>query len=388
MKRFILLGLIGVILFLTTGCGAKSEIEDLGMVAAMGIDTTPAGDYLISLQILKAQKQSSGGMGGQKGGKPETPSDVELITVSGDTIYGAFDNLSTQLGKKLHLSHINFVVISEKVAQSGVADIIDAGLRSHQFRIDTPFLVTKDKASKIIFTKTPDNPIPANAIKNILDWQSRHGYSAVITYLDFANVLASKTTAPVAGVIDRYDTELAGETITVAGLAVFNKDKLAGYLDAEETRGMQWIKGKVREGTITIPSPEKGKITLRITSASSKITPIIKNEKLVIQVKVRAQSYLRELDDQLDPMGNPGILKELDQRQNEAIKSEINNALYAAQQNLKADIFEFGQVIRRDYPSEWKSMEKNWSETFPDLEIEIIVDSHILRPGMISKPLY
>ncbi|CUH97760.1 hypothetical protein P22_3904 [Propionispora sp. 2/2-37] len=388
MKRLILFVLIGILLFFTTGCGAKSEIENLGIVVAMGIDTTPAGNYLLSLQILKAQRESAGGMGGQKGGKPATPSDVEFLTVSGDTIYSALDNLSTQLGKKIHLSHINFVVISEKVAKSGVASIIDAGIRSHQFRTNRPILVTKGEAAKIISAVPPEDPIPANAVKNILAQQERYGYSAIVTYLDFANSLASKTASPIAGVIDLSKTEQGDEVLKVEGIAVFSKDKLIGYLDGEETRGMQWLKGKVKDGSIVIASPDNGKITLRVTQANSRIKPVIHHNKPAIQATIKADGYLRSMKGQLDPMKEPDILNALDELQNALIKKEINQALYAAQKKFKADIFEFGDAIHRDYPEQWKNIEESWNEVFPDLDIEVKVDSHIHRPGMISKPLY
>jgi len=388
MKKLMVFFMITIIMVLVTGCGAKNEIEKLGLVVAMGIDSTPDGKYLVSLQILKAQKQPSGGMGGQKGGKQAIPTDVEVLTVSGDTIYNALENLSTQLGKKIHLSHINFVVISEELAKSGVASIIDAGIRSHQFRTNTPVLVTKGKAARIIAVAIPEDPIPANAIENILEQQLRYGYTAVVTYLDFANSLASKTASPVAGVINLHETEQAGEALKVGGIAVFNKDKLIGYLDEEETRGMQWLKGKVKDGSIVITSPDTGKITLRVTQAGSKIKPVMKNNKPLIQVTVKADGYIRDMEGNLDPMKEPDIIKELEELQNAAIKKETDQALYAAQKKFTADIFEFGETVHRDYPEQWRRMEKHWSEIFPDLDIEVTVDSHIRRPGMISKPVY
>ncbi|VBB07397.1 spore germination gerac [Lucifera butyrica] len=386
MKKLTVFFIVILIMSFTAGCfGANNEIEKLGIVVAMGIDITPDSKYSVSLQILKAQKKpSSGGMGRRKGGKQEIPTDVDFFTVSGDTIYDALGHLSTELGKKLHLAHIDFVVISEKAAKSGVASIIDAGLRSHQLRDNTPILVTKDKAAKIIYATTPEDPNPASAIKNILDLQSRYGYSPIVSYLDFSNSLSSKTVSPVAGVINLD----ADGVLKVAGTAVFNKDKLIGYMDEKETRGMQWLKGRVKDASIVIRSPDKGKITLRVTNASSKIKPILSNHKPVMQVTIKTEGYIRDMEGSLDPMKEPDIIKKLDEIESEAIKQEIDQALYTAQKKFKADIFEFGEIIHREYPEEWKSMEPNWNEIFPDLAIEITVDSHIRRPGMISKPLY
>ena len=386
MKQFGIFLMVTVIMLFMAGCGTKTEIEKLGIVQAMGIDMTPDGKYLVSLQLLKPQKQSSGGSGSQKSGTEKPPTDVEFISIPGETIYSALDNLSTEFGKKINLSHIQVVVIGEEAARSGVTGIIDTGIRSHQFRVNTPILIAKEKATKIISAVPSQDLIPANTIKNILEQQSRFGYSAVITYLDFANTLASKTTSPMAGVIDCQRTE-QGDSFKIAGTAIFNKDKLIGYMDAEETRGIHWIKGKVKDGNIVIPAPGEGHVTVRVTHVSSIIKPVMFNNKPVIQATVNLEGYIREMTGKLDPIKKPELLKELDEIQNEAIKKEIDKTLYAAQKIFKADIFEFGEMIHRDYPDEWRSMKKNWNEIFPDLVIEITVNSQIQRPGIISKPL-
>lgn len=385
MRPFRLVLIITMSMLLMAGCGTKADIEKLSIVQAMGIDITPDGKYLVSLQILKVQKQS-GGMGGQKGGTEKIPADVEFISIPGETIYSALDNSSTELSKKYILSHTQVVVISEEAARSGVATIIDAGIRSQQFRVNTPLLITREKAAKIISAVISEDSIPANTIKNILDQQSRFGYSPVITYLDFANTLASKTASPIAGAINLQRTE-HGDRFKIAGTAVFNKDKLIGYMDAEETRGIQWIKGKVKDGSIVISTPGEGNITVRITHVSSKIKPVMLNNKPVIQGTVNLEGYIREMTGNLDPMKKPELLKELDEIQNEAIKKEIDKALHIAQKTFQADIFEFGEMIHQDYPDEWRSLEKNWSEIFPELVVEITVNSQIERPGVISKPL-
>ncbi|AIF50342.1 Ger(x)C family spore germination protein [Pelosinus sp. UFO1] len=387
MKKGIAFFMIYIIMFLTVGCMAKTEIEKLAIVVTFGVDITTDGKYMISTQILKTQKQSPGGMGGSKGEKQ--PTEVMALISTGDTIPDALDHLSKELGKKVALSHVKFIVIGEDAAKAGIAELMDFSARGYQLRPNVVFLVTSGKASEILRTSTPEDSIPANAIAAILNLQANYGYVPVTTTMEFANSLASKTAAPMAGVISLHGDEQVGRVFKMIGIAVFKKDKLIGYMmGEEEVRGVQWIRDKVKAGNIVMPSPNKGSITIEIISASSEIKSIVKDNKPIIHITINKKGNIRGMVGDLDAMKNPEILTEFEQLENEVIKKEVEKALYAAQKTFKADIFDFGETIHRDYPDEWKNIEESWSEIFPDLEVEVEVHSSIQRIGVISKPLY
>jgi len=386
MKKIIIFLMIIIMMLLTVGCTSKKEIEKLAIIVSFGVDRTSDGKYMVSTQILKGQKSSSGGMGGGKNEKQ--PTDVMSLISTGDTVPDALEHLSTKLGKKIILSHVKFIVIGEDTAKSGVGDLVNFVAREHELRPNIIFLIAKGKASEILKTITPEATVPTNTIVAILNLQSEYGYTPVVTSLDFSTALASKTASPLAGVIALHQDEQAGTLFKLLGTAVFNKDKLIGYMDEQETRGMQWITGKVTTGNIVIPSPDTGNITLDIIQADSTIRPIIINNKPIIQITITEKGNIREMSGKLNIMKSPDIITALEEIQNEAIKREIEKALYAAQQTFKADIFDFGGTIHRDYPADWKNFQGNWREMFPDLTVEITVNSSIPRIGTISKPLY
>lgn len=384
MKKIIAFCIILMMMFLSVGCMSKNEIEDLAIATTFGIDITDDGKYMVSTQILKTSKQSSGE---GKGEKQQT--DVLVLTSTGDTVPDALEHLSKQLGKKLILAHIRFIVIGEDMAKAGVAELIDFVARSYEIHSNIAILVTNGKAAEIIKTTTPEDPVPANAINGILKLQSSYGYIPVINSIEFFTSLGSKTASPMAGVISLHENEQKDKVFKMIGIAVFKKDKFAGYImGEEEIRGVQWIRNKVRMRNIIIPLSNKDKITIKLVSAHSTVKPIMKDNKSIIQITIHNTGNILDMTGDFDPMKNPEILAEFEQMENEIIKKEVEKALYAAQRTFNADIFDFGEVIHRDYPKEWKVLEENWSDVFPELEVEIEVDSSIKRIGVISKPTY
>lgn len=387
MKKFICIFISIIIAFSVTGCkGTKQEVEKLAVVLAMGLDLTPENKYKLTVQILNPEKESSQSMGAKKDGQ-QVSTDVMVFSSEGDTLYDAISRLSTDYGRNLFFGHSQYIVIGKELAESGLSLFVDAALRGQQGRAASTLLLAKDKASKIMAFEPIDEKIPANSVKNLIRLQSIKGYSPVVSRLDFTNALSSKTAAPIMGVIDLNRDNNRGTTFKLAGTGVFQKDKLIGYLDINETRGMQWVKGKVKDGTIPVPSLDGTKITFFLLNATSKIKPVLENDSVTMQITIKAESNILEMAGKLDPMKNPKIMDDLAKLQSEAIEKEVKLALNAAQKKFDADIFDFGGLIHREYPETWRKLESNWNHIFPNIKVEVTVISTLKGPGIISKPV-
>ena len=384
MKKFIsILIIITMTLFFTSCKGTKQEIEKLAVVLAMGFDLTPDYKYMLTAEILNPQKQSSN----SKASAEQPSKDVLVFSSTGDTPSDAINNLSTDFGKNLYFGHSQFVVIGKDLAESGLSLLIDSSLRGHETRLGNQLILTKNKASSIITAGTIDEKIPSNSILNLLKLQSIKGYSPLVSRLDFANALSSKTAAPIMSVIGMNKTSNIGATFNMSGTAVFKKDKLVGFMNISETRGMQWIKGKVKAGNITVTSRDNGIITFALLKANSIVKPIVKGDSVTMQITIKEEANIIEMTDKLDMVQNYKIVEGLNKLQKEAIEKEVKLALNVAQKEYNADIFDFGGAIHRTYPETWKKLEKNWQDIFPTIKVEIKVNSIIKRPGLIFKPI-
>jgi len=382
MKKFICIFMSVIIIFSSTGCrGIKQQVEKLAVVLAMGFDLTPENKYIITVEIINAQKTSS------KDSQQSSSSEIMVFSSQGDTPNDALNRLSTDFGRDLYFGHSQYIVVGEYLAESGLSSLVDTLLRAHETRPGNFLLLTKGKASEVMKFNPIDEAIPANSVRNLIKLQSLRGYSPTVSRLEFANALSSKTEAPIMGVINLNRENNIGSTFKLSGTGVFEKDKLIGYLTGNETRGMQWIKGKVKSGNVISPYSGGSKITFALLNGTSQVKPVVENDRVAIQVTIKADSNIIEMPDKLDPMKNPKIMDELASLQNEAIKKEAMLALNAAQSRFNADIFDFGGLIHREYPNTWKKLEKNWNYIFPSLKVEVTVISNIISPGIISKPI-
>lgn len=149
-----------------------------------------------------------------------------------------------------------------------------------------------------------------------------------------------------------------------------------------------WIRGEVKGGSLEVTGPEeKGKpVTLEILRSKTKLQPRISDGQIFMTVEIKEESNLVETAAMLD-LTKPETINKLEKLQAGAIREEVESALNKAQQEYGVDVFGFGEEIHRQYPRQWKEMKKNWSDLFPAVQVEVLVEAKIRRTGLITKPV-
>jgi spore germination protein KC len=387
MKKIVAVLMTLVLIITLVSCkGAKHEINKLAVVLAVGFDLTRDNKYLFTVQVLNTEKESSSSSMGQNKNEQQNPSDVIVYSMEGETPNDAITKLNRQLANTLFFGHTKYTVIGNDLAQAGMALFVDEALRGYDRRVDSILLVTEGRAQDIVKIVTNEDKIPANVVNGLIKNQANCGYIPVVSRMNFANALYSKTAAPTLGVI-RLRENNGNKVFDLGGTAVFNKDKLVGYMDINQTRGMQWINGKVKNGNIAVSLPNNNFVDFYILTGKSKIKSKMENGELVIEIKIKEEGNIQTITMPVDPMKDYKIMDKFSEIQGDAIEKEAILALQAAQKKYKLDIFDFSGVIKRDNPEYWNKIQKNWSDVFPNLKVKIYVDAKVRRPGLISKPV-
>lgn len=396
MKRTVAVICLALLLFLPAGCWNRVELDQRAIVAGLGVDPAgEAGKLKITVQVvnigeIKAVPQLKG----------VSQKAVTVYTGTGYTIFDAFRDLSITVGKKLFLSEVGVLVIGEALAREGIDRVLDFYERDHEPDTRDYLLVARGEAKDILETELRTDKIWAYGLSRMVEASTAHSKAPVIEIRDFLKAVEHRTSAPVATVVQVVEPEKkAGEAangamgatlpknLAVAGTAVFRNYQLAGWLDEKETRGMLWVNGQVQSGIIVIPSPETGDklVTNEIIRARSEIQPEITDGKLTVNVFVQEHGRLGEIQPGALDITQPGAVKELEKSITSVIEDEISAAVKKTR-SLNADIFGFGEVVRRKYPEEWRQLKDRWDIIFPTLEVSVAVDAKIHRTGKIAGP--
>lgn len=384
MRKLGVLAIYCVILFVLTGCWSRVEINDIAIVTATAIDKMRNGKIRIALQVAIPKKLGPAGDGGS-GGAMET---TMLISETGENVMDASRKLQEKFPRRIFFSHSRNLIIGERAAKDGVFPILSFFARGREARLRGFILFSKGEAARILKPAPNIERYTSETIREEL----KAGVGLQIMQKDFIDMLTTEGISPAAAQVAITHTEKGKKNSNlnpaIIGTAVFRQDKLAGWIDAKDTRGVLWLRNEAEKSTLIVTVPEEkggGKIGVQLMKGQTKVKPVLEQGKIKMKVNVDAEVELFENGSILE-LGNPKVLQYVEALLEADVKKRMKSALYKAQKKFHSDIFGFGNAVYRTYPKEWKEqLKKQWNEEFPQLEVNITPHISIVRIGLYVK---
>jgi spore germination protein KC len=380
MKVLRMLLISGMTMILLTGCWNRVEINDIAIVTAIGLDLVEDDQLRLTLQVAVPSKLVTGGTGGSSG------KSTIVISETGATVSEAYRNIQGKLSRRIFFSQSRVLLIGEDLAKKGVFHIVDFHTRYAEPRINSFIMFTKGKASKIINSMPKFESVSAEEMREL----AKMGLKVYVR--DFLNMLLTEGIEPFASQFTLKPLEVStknksGETQAVSGIAVFKGDKLVGWMDEVETRGLLWIRNEIKTGVITIKIPEEkggGNISMEIIRGETNIVPILKQGELKLDVDVVTELSVIENDSKVN-LHETKVIEEIQTNAEEEISKRIEMIIEKAKKEYKSDIFGFGQSVYKKYPKEWNThYKKNWENEFAQTKVTIHSKALVRRIGLIK----
>jgi spore germination protein KC len=390
VKKYYLMVIISSCIIILSGCWSSKEISELMIVTGMGIDRdSTTGEYKVTLQIINP---------GEIASQTKTERlEVTTYQTTGESIYEVMRRFSTEVPRKMYLSHIQLVIFGEELAKEGIGKTLDFISRNHEFRTDFFILVSKNsKAEDILNVLTPTESSPSVSLYSSINVSEKVWAPTKGVHLDeLLNTLISEGKEPiltgvkVGGDKDKGDEVSSLEQIKpaaitkITGYAAFKKDKLVGWLSENESKGYNYIINNITSTVGSIPCEGGGIIALEVKKSKTDLKANVKNGKPSITIKTDIEADLGEIQCDMD-LTKTEIIKKVEKDAGYQVEGLMEEVITKAKEEFKSDIFGFGETIHRQHPKAWKKLKGNWDETFQDLEISSDINYKIRRIGTIS----
>lgn len=389
-------GLLILFVLLSTGCWDRREVDTLALILGAGVDYLPEEDQIIYTTLTARPGQLAGIQDG--GGGQFFMGPIWVSQSTGKTIFEASRNLSTRTPRHIFESHIVAIIVGEELARRGMGELVDFMIRDREHRIIHPIFIVRGSAGEVIKAEPEIESNIAQEVIAILESQNDLSTTPFMSLKDFLVPLSrpgSDAFAPVIELRERTPTPdeefLTGapedrvkKYLAVQGTAVFSEDKLAGYLDVPETKGLLWVRGEVVRTNLIPRQPDEGQVTVYITRSNSKLEPEFVDDKLKIKIQVEAEGDIASSTIKQD-IADSQVIEELEKTLANNIKQEILLAVNKSKE-LQSDFLCFGAALRRKDFRRWKNIEADWRKKLPEVEVEIRAMVEIRRTGIISTP--
>ena len=382
-KRFIIAILILVFILTQAGCGDVRELNSLVIVMGIGLDkdTEDPGNILLTSQVVLPEKIGQGSSTGGTSGSSEKP--YCNVESAAENTFEAIREYTHIICSKLYISHNQIFVIGKDIAEAGIRDYMDFFVRAKETRPTTTIVISNTTASAVLDVEPKANLLPAININKLVEAQVNNSQSIDVNVQDYVSTMLSESTELVAPLIS-IETQGENELLSVKGLAVFKDDKMVGELDEDETRGLLWIRGDVETGAINVTYNDQI-ISTEIKSATTKVSPEIKDEKIIMHIQVAEEGVLTMQSGETNVATNEDLLK-ISDCVKDVIEEEITIAFEQAKQ-LGCDIFGFGEMLNKYKNEQWENIKDNWDNLFKTVELDIKIETNISSAGAITKPV-
>jgi spore germination protein KC len=387
-KKIIIVILAFSLQLFFNGCVYRIDIQKLSIVVGMGVDISEEGRYIVSFQMLEAGSSGKEGTGINGGKNGEVG--VLYLEGNGETIYDATQNASDKISKKLHYGQLKVFIIGEKAAEKGIAGIVDFLGRFNEIRTNLPIFATKGEASPLLREPTGESSVPANAIEDMMLKQIQVGSHPVIYLAQLIDTMGAEDRYTILSVLAQYKKNEPSEVsgFRMDGIAVFEEDKLSSYLGNRETKGYQYINGKIDKGSSVVKTNDGTKVSLEIVKTSSKVETEVINGRVSVAININQDCSIIEMPGKINAERNPEILDEIGELQAKSIEALVESTLSVIQKDIGKDIVDIGGQVYRQHPKEWKTIKKEWKSIFPNLKIEVNANVRVKGTGLLAKPVF
>ena len=269
--------------FCCSGCWDRIEIENLGLVMLAGFDRTEDGLIKVSVHVAKPFAMAGSGQ--------ETIDEKSFwpVSTTGHTIFQAVRNLASESPRQIFWDHNRVVLIGEKLAreEDGIAQVLDFYSRDLEPRLSTYLMVVKGSTlEEIMSARFELERQPNRGFEEIGKVvTARKSTSWVPTVLEFCReletgdwnrswvrwkLLIGPMHQPEQGML----REIVISRSANIGPGAF-KNQLVGWLNDRQSRGVLWVRDKVKSGVIVIQNPQREDrlISLEIRQTGRKIIP-------------------------------------------------------------------------------------------------------------------
>lgn len=381
MKKSLLILLV-VLLCCCSGCGIEhKDINELSIVLGAVFDYLPEQQvYEVYTQVAKPVAFTKGEGGGGKG------EGFILYRGRGKSVFEAVRAVNRKANYRLFWSHCDVYIIDKKMAQKGIFPFLDFMIRDNEIRETANLFITEIPAHDLLQLQDGSEKVPLMGLKKIARLgEQTTGSSFNMEMMDVMRNIVMRNSFAIAPLVRAAEPDVQGvkeqRKFLLSGIAVFNKDKLAGLLTPEETRGYMFASNKIENTVVVVPVRGK-QVTLEVVKDKGKITPQIQEGNLSVVVEIAVSFNYGEIDAPLD-LTDPSLTPEVQRALNRELEKEVAAAIHKSQA-LQVDYFNFAREIQLAYPQMWKTMQKDWSkEIFPDSQVEVKINSKLLRSGLL-----
>ena len=347
------LPLILALCLLLSGCSGlptAREMGDMALLRTMGVDYAPEG---VEMTVSTGPRAKGLQAEGEK---------ALVLSARSDSLSGACLSMQGHSGSYVFFGYVDQLLVGEELAREGIKPVLDYFARDEELGLGAQLWLVRDSTARQAVESGGESGVDGRLSTLQMDGklgEACFSRTAGEVYSDLMEQGAAFVPALMVG-------ELEDVTLTEGGYGILKEDRLVGYLEGEEARGLELLIGRAPAEVLTVKL-EDNQVSARVTMVNTSVKLEFQGEDLEgmglnCRVDLAVTEYERELS---------GAQRELlSQRLEELLLNRLEGALDELER-LRADCVGLGLRGAALHPARWKEIREQWPARFGALEREI-----------------
>ena len=389
MKKIIVTILISSMLIMPlVGCWDMREINELGLVMAVGVDKAVApNNFKVTVQIANPKPVISNAEQINSISEP-----YWVLTAEGKTIFDAIRELTHVSSRRIMWAHNNIVIIGEELAKQSITPVVDFFSHNPELRMQTLVVVSKGNAKEYMGSKVFMENNPGTSLAGIFGLSKLLGESIESNFLKLDEEFYGEFSQPSLSIISFKNSKILPEevktqkqidTVQLAGVAIFKKDKMIGMIAPNESQGIAWVLNQAKSTIVSAPAPEQQNkyASVEMIKVKSKITTEVIKGMPSVAIKISGTAEIVE-EDGFTNLNINEYKKKLEGYVANTIKKDVETSVNKAQKEFKSDILGFSNYIHVQHKKEWDNLSSHWDTIYPKMPITVTAKIIIINSSL------
>ena len=386
MKRLALFVLAAALAVLAASQDAlpyARDIDDLELMRIIGIDvgeTVKGG-----VKVTMAGGDQSAGQTGES--RPTVVLSQEGATLSkAGTLMQGFGETFIFFG------HITQCLIGEEAAEGDLVRLLDYYERSVELRLSAPIFIVKGSAAGQMIREGTGGG-EGTIIKRLESIETDIRLQSDTSRQTVKDVLVqlSENGCALVPALTLADTPVDSaeedqKTIQTAGYAIFENNRLTGFLDSQLAWGANFLLDEIYGGVVELDLSDGTLAAVQMMGSSCTWKPEFKDGKLTgLTAVIQAEGAISEIQGSADPLVLAD-LEEMERLTAQQITALVRQVLDLSQAD-NADFLHLERTIGVLRPDRWHDLQEEWDEIFPTLPIQVQVEVELRRTFDVNQSL-
>ena len=377
MIKKIKITIVLLLSFFLASCIKSQQIEELGIINAIGVDSGENNLLELTLVIFQFTIQ--------------TEEVGQIISGKGKSILGAVDDANRASLYMLTPGKIKLTVFGNEIAEKGILPHLDTYARDARVPDLMYLSVSKTTAKEILSIEEEKLRTDVGQyLHGLIENHSRNHNVPRKTLQDFLRVyydIGHDNVLPLFEIKEGFPK--------LSGIALFQADKMVGELTNEDAVLINLMNRTVKEQALELSLPlepfkehlekredreqeKEVETTFIIRNGKSK-TKVTDKDGLTFQTDTTMELRLLEQSAGI-LLEEPQVIKLLEKEVKKEMEARFKKLLSTVQ-DFEADPFGYGLYYKSS--EEGKDMTaKEWREKFPEIDVEFNVEVEIIRHGV------